>query len=111
MSARRRLDREMVRRGLVWGPGTEASEVIGAGRVTVDGAPADKASPLGGARGRRWWWPVHRPATWGGAGGSWRRPSRASDWIQPGWGPWTSDPAPGASPIASSSRGRFGGCL
>ena len=45
MSARRRLDLEMIRRGLVSGR-TEASEVIGAGRVTVDGAPADKASRL-----------------------------------------------------------------
>ena len=45
MSARRRLDLEMVRRGLVAGR-TEASEVIGAGRVTVDGSPADKASRL-----------------------------------------------------------------
>mgnify|MGYP002525011916 CR=1 FL=1 len=35
MSARRRLDLEMIRRGLVSGR-TEASEVIGAGLVTVD---------------------------------------------------------------------------
>ena len=45
MSARRRLDQELVRRGLVSGR-TMASEVIGAGRVTVDGAPATKASRL-----------------------------------------------------------------
>ncbi len=45
MSARRRLDLELVRRGLVEGR-TAAREVIGAGRVTVDGAPADKPSRL-----------------------------------------------------------------
>ncbi|MEE2958359.1 MAG: S4 domain-containing protein, partial [Actinomycetota bacterium] len=43
MNARRRLDRELVRRGLVPGR-TVAREVIGAGRVTVDGAPAGKPS-------------------------------------------------------------------
>ena len=45
MNARRRLDRELVRRGLVPGR-TVAREVIGAGRVTVDGAPAGKPSRL-----------------------------------------------------------------
>lgn len=45
MSARRRLDLELVRRGLVEGR-TVAREVIEAGRVTVDGAPADKPSRL-----------------------------------------------------------------
>ena len=45
MSARRRLDLELVRRGLVDGRGA-AREVIEAGRVTVDGAPADKPARL-----------------------------------------------------------------
>ena len=45
MSARRRLDLELVRRGLVEGR-TAAREVIEAGRVTVDGALADKPSRL-----------------------------------------------------------------
>ena len=45
MKARRRLDQELVRRQLVSGR-TVAREVIGAGRVTVDGAPATKASRL-----------------------------------------------------------------
>ena len=45
MSARRRLDFELVRRGLVAGRST-AREVIEAGRVTVDGAPAGKPSRL-----------------------------------------------------------------
>ena len=45
MSARRRLDQELVRRGLVSGR-TVACEVISEGRVTVDGAPASKASRL-----------------------------------------------------------------
>ena len=40
MSARRRLDLELVRRGLVEGRGA-AQDVIEDGRVTVDGAPAD----------------------------------------------------------------------
>jgi len=45
VSARRRLDLELVRRGLVEGRGA-AQDVIEAGRVTVDGAPADKAARL-----------------------------------------------------------------
>ncbi len=45
MNARRRLDQELVRRQLVSGR-TVAREVIGAGRVTVDGAPASKPSRL-----------------------------------------------------------------
>ena len=45
MSPRRRLDLELVRRGLVEGRG-EARDVIQAGRVTVDGAPADKPARL-----------------------------------------------------------------
>jgi len=45
VNARRRLDRELVRRGLVPGR-TVAREVIGEGRVTVDGAPAGKPSRL-----------------------------------------------------------------
>jgi len=45
VSARRRLDLELVRRGLVDGR-TAAREVIEAGRVTVDGAPADKPARL-----------------------------------------------------------------
>jgi 23S rRNA (cytidine1920-2'-O)/16S rRNA (cytidine1409-2'-O)-methyltransferase len=43
MSARRRLDREMVRRGLVDSQDL-AQDLILSGRVTVDGAPADKAT-------------------------------------------------------------------
>lgn len=43
MSARRRLDQEMVRRGQA-DSRTRAQDLIGEGRVTVDGAPADKAS-------------------------------------------------------------------
>ena len=43
MSARRRLDQEMVRRGLV-DSRTQAQDLIASGRVTVDGAPADKAA-------------------------------------------------------------------
>ncbi len=42
---RRRLDQELVRRGLVEGR-ARAREVIEAGRVTVDGAPAGKAARL-----------------------------------------------------------------
>lgn len=45
MSTRRRLDLELVRRQLVSGR-TVAREMIGAGRVTVDGAPATKASRM-----------------------------------------------------------------
>ena len=45
MSTRRRLDLELVRRHLVSGR-TAAREMIGAGRVTVDGAPATKASRM-----------------------------------------------------------------
>lgn len=45
MSARRRLDTELVRRGLV-GTRTEAREAIEHGLVTVDGAPALKAARL-----------------------------------------------------------------
>ena len=46
MSApRRRLDAELVRRGLA-ASRTQAAEAIAAGRVTVGGAPADKASRL-----------------------------------------------------------------
>ena len=45
MSTRRRLDLELVRRHLVSGR-TVAREMIGAGRVTVDGAPATKASRM-----------------------------------------------------------------
>ena len=45
MSPRRRLDLELVRRQLVSGR-TVAREMIGAGRVTVDGAPATKASRM-----------------------------------------------------------------
>ena len=43
MSSRRRLDQEMVRRGLA-GSRTRAQELIDSGRVTVDGAPAGKAA-------------------------------------------------------------------
>jgi 23S rRNA (cytidine1920-2'-O)/16S rRNA (cytidine1409-2'-O)-methyltransferase len=42
---RRRLDRELVRRGLAATPG-EAGEAILAGRVTVSGAPADNPGSL-----------------------------------------------------------------
>jgi 23S rRNA (cytidine1920-2'-O)/16S rRNA (cytidine1409-2'-O)-methyltransferase len=45
VTGRRRLDLELVRRGLVEGRGA-AREVIAAGRVTVDGAPADKPARL-----------------------------------------------------------------
>jgi 23S rRNA (cytidine1920-2'-O)/16S rRNA (cytidine1409-2'-O)-methyltransferase len=45
VSTRRRLDLELVRRQLVSGR-TVAREMIGAGRVTVDGAPATKASRM-----------------------------------------------------------------
>jgi len=45
VSTRRRLDLELVRRHLVSGR-TVAREMIGAGRVTVDGAPATKASRM-----------------------------------------------------------------
>ena len=45
MTTRRRLDAELVRRGLV--PSRrEAAELIAAGRVTVGGAPADKPARL-----------------------------------------------------------------
>jgi len=47
VSTRRRLDLELVRRRLVDGRGA-AREVIEAGRVTVDGAPANKAARLVG---------------------------------------------------------------
>ncbi len=43
MSVRRRLDQEMLRRGLAESR-TRAQDLIDAGRVTVDGAPADKAA-------------------------------------------------------------------
>lgn len=43
--ARRRLDAELVRRGLV-PTRTQAQELVAAGRVTVAGAPADKAGRL-----------------------------------------------------------------
>ena len=43
MSPRRRLDAELVRRKLAESR-TQAQELIAAGRVTVGGAPADKAS-------------------------------------------------------------------
>ncbi len=42
---RRRLDREMVRRGLADSP-EQAQELVDEGRVTVDGAPADKVTRL-----------------------------------------------------------------
>ena len=45
MSARRRLDQEMVRRGQA-DSRTRAQDLIGEGRVTVDGAPADKPARL-----------------------------------------------------------------
>ena len=45
MSRRRRLDLELVRRGLV-GSRSLAQALIAAGRVTVDGASADKAARL-----------------------------------------------------------------
>ena len=45
MSVRRRLDLELIRRGLVDGR-SSAREVIEAGRVTVDGAPANKVARL-----------------------------------------------------------------
>lgn len=45
MSARRRLDAELVRRGLA-STRSEAQRLIGAGLVTVGGAPADKAARL-----------------------------------------------------------------
>ncbi|MCH2434254.1 MAG: TlyA family RNA methyltransferase [Acidimicrobiales bacterium] len=45
MSRRRRLDLELVRRGLV-GSRSSAQALIAAGRVTVDGASADKAARL-----------------------------------------------------------------
>ncbi len=43
--SRRRLDQELVRQGLVENR-SHAQEMIKAGRVTVDGAPADKASRM-----------------------------------------------------------------
>jgi len=43
--SRRRLDQELVRQGLVENR-SHAQEMIRAGRVTVDGAPADKASRM-----------------------------------------------------------------
>ena len=43
MSVRRRLDQEMLRRGLAESR-TRAQDLIDAGRVTVDGASADKAA-------------------------------------------------------------------
>ncbi|MEC9034725.1 MAG: TlyA family RNA methyltransferase [Actinomycetota bacterium] len=43
--SRQRLDNELVRRGLVENR-SQAQEVIKAGRVTVDGAPADKPSRM-----------------------------------------------------------------
>lgn len=45
MSARRRLDAELVRRGLA-SSRTEAQRLIGEGMVTVGGAPADKPARL-----------------------------------------------------------------
>ena len=45
MSARRRLDAELVRRGLA-ASRTEAQRLIGEGLVTVGGAPADKPARL-----------------------------------------------------------------
>ncbi len=45
MAARRRLDAELVRRGLV-PTRSRAQELITAGRITVAGAPADKAARL-----------------------------------------------------------------
>ena len=45
MTARRRLDTEMVRRGLV-GNRNAAREMVDQGRVTVDGAQAIKAARL-----------------------------------------------------------------
>lgn len=44
-AARRRLDAELVRRGLA-PTRTQAQELVAAGRVTVGGAPADKAARL-----------------------------------------------------------------
>ena len=43
--SRQRLDNELVRRGLVENR-SQAQEAIKAGRVTVDGAPADKPSRM-----------------------------------------------------------------
>ncbi|MEO5680413.1 MAG: TlyA family RNA methyltransferase [Acidimicrobiales bacterium] len=48
MAARRRLDAELVRRGLVTSR-QQAQQAITAGRVLVGGAPADKAARLVGA--------------------------------------------------------------
>jgi 23S rRNA (cytidine1920-2'-O)/16S rRNA (cytidine1409-2'-O)-methyltransferase len=45
VSARRRLDHELVRRGLATSR-TKAGELVAAGRVTVAGAPADKPARL-----------------------------------------------------------------
>ncbi len=48
MTLRRRLDTELVRRGLVT-TRSQAQELVGAGRVTVNGAPAGKAARMVGA--------------------------------------------------------------
>ena len=101
---RRRLDAELVRRGLA-ASRAEAQEAVRAGLVTVAGAPATKAATMvaDDARGRA-----------GGAGPAVRlagrrearrraRPVRAS--IPPGSSAWTPAPRPGGSPIACCAAG------
>ena len=101
MTVRRRLDTELVRRGLVPSR-TAAQAAIAEHLVTVGGSIAGKPSHLV-APGD----PVEllgrRPASWAGAARSSTPRSSGSGSTSTTCGPWTRAPRPGASPTASSS--------
>ena len=104
---RRRLDAELVRRGLA-ASRQAARQAIESGRVTVAGAPATKAARLVGSnepvgRGRR-----PAPVRVHAAARSWRPPSTASASIPPDGGPSTPVPRRAGSPTACCSGAQPG---
>ena len=100
VTARRRLDAELVRRGLV-ASRAEAQAAVDAGRVTVAGAPALEAGPPGGA-GR---------AAWCCSGPPRRFVSRGGDKLDAALDHFAVDVAGRRALDAGASTGGFTDCL
>lgn len=96
---RRRLDAELVRRGLV-SSRAEAQEAVAAGLVCVAGAPARKAASL-----------VADDAALSLAGPPRRFVSRGGDKLQAALDRWSIDPAGRSCLDAGASTGGFTDCL